>query len=159
MSYGTKRERGADYVRDPKVTSRIMSAVRNKDSKAEIALRSALHRMGLRFRKNVGGLPGKPDIVFSRQRIVVFVDGDFWHGNAWRLRGCASLAELFPTGTHWWVSKIERNMARDMEVTAAMEADGWRVVRVWESDVIADAARCARAIAEALSHNAGRAES
>jgi DNA mismatch endonuclease, patch repair protein len=126
------------HRRDPAVTSRMMAAVRNKGSKAELALRRELHRRGLRYRLHVGGLPGRPDLVLSRFHLVVFVDGDFWHGNAWRLRGLARFEDQFPTNTDFWVAKIRSNMRRDQEVTAALRAAGWRVLRVWESKILAD---------------------
>src|SRR5438309_2126139 len=75
-----------ENVRDPKVTSRIMAAVRGKNTEPEWLLRRALFRRGLRFRVHVKTLPGRPDIVFSSVRVVVFVDGDFWHGAGWRER-------------------------------------------------------------------------
>lgn len=132
--------------RDPAVTSKMMAQVRNKDSKAEIAVRKRLFAMGLRFRVQYT-LFGKPDIAFPSQRIAIFIDGDFWHGNAWRLRGLTQLADLFPNRTEWWVAKITRTMARDMEVTTRLERDGWRVLRYWESDVLADPDLVASSIA------------
>ena len=123
-------------TRDPAVTSRMMAAVKNKDSKAELMLRKRLWAVGLRYRKHHPGLVGRPDIVFPGAQVAVFVDGDFWHGNAWRLRGLASLADLFPNRTDWWVHKIERNMQRDREVTDALTEAGWVVARVWESRVL-----------------------
>jgi DNA mismatch endonuclease (patch repair protein) len=116
----------------------MMAAVRNKNSKAELALRRALHARGLRFRLHAKDLPGRPDIVLPRHRLAVFVDGDLWHGNAWRLRGLDRLEDLFPTHTDWWVAKIRRTMERDSQVTVALTAGGWTVVRLWESDVLAD---------------------
>lgn len=70
---------------------------------------------------------GKPDLVVRSKRLAVFVDGDFWHGNAHRLRGLSQLEELFPTNTDWWVAKISRNVERDREVTSELESSGWRV--------------------------------
>ncbi len=129
--------------RNPTVTSRIMSAVRGRDTRAEILLRSLLHRRGLRFRKRYP-LPGKPDIVFPTARVVVFVDGDFWHGNAWRLRGFASFEDQFQhRNSEWWRAKIERNMQRDLEVSRMLRREGWRVVRVWESALLQDPTRVA----------------
>ncbi len=90
--------------RDPQTTSRMMAAVHNKDSKAEIAIRKRLFAFGLRYRKHykVKALPRRTiDIAFPRRKIAVFIDGDMWHGNAWRLRGLNSLEELFPTRTEW----------------------------------------------------------
>lgn len=136
--------------RDPSVTSRMMAAVKNKDSRAELALRRELHRRGVRYRLHARDVPGRPDIVIRRRRLAVFVDGDFWHGNSWRLRGLSSLEEQFPTRTDWWVAKISRNMQRDREVTAALENDGWRVVRLWESNVLADPVASADRVTDAL---------
>jgi DNA mismatch endonuclease (patch repair protein) len=129
--------------RDPAVTSRMMAAVRNKDSKAELALRRALHARGLRYRLHAGDVAGRPDLVIRSRRLAVFVDGDMWHGNEHRRRGMASLEDLFPTRTQWWVAKIERNMQRDLEVNERLAADGWTVVRLWESEVLADPAAAA----------------
>jgi len=113
----------------------MMAAVRNKDSKAEVLLRKSLWERGLRYRKHAK-LTGRPDLVFGPARTVVFVDGDFWHGNAWRLRGLPNLEAQFPNRRRWWVRKINRNMERDAEVTAALRRDGWKVLRYWESDVL-----------------------
>ncbi|KKM12201.1 hypothetical protein SY88_05000 [Clostridiales bacterium PH28_bin88] len=136
--------------RDPAITSRMMAAVKNKDSKAELALRSRLWAAGLRYRKHYRGLPGRPDIVFPGTRVAVFVDGDFWHGNAWRLRGLQSLADLFPTRTDWWVQKIERNMVRDQEVTWSIMEAGWTVLRYWESHILDDPDGVAREIIDTV---------
>jgi DNA mismatch endonuclease (patch repair protein) len=124
--------------RDREVTSRMMAAVRGKDSKAELALRRALHARGLRYRLHARDVFGHPDLVIRSRRLAVFVDGDMWHGNEHRRRGLASLADLFPTRTEWWVAKIERNMQRDQEVSDRLKSEGWTVVRVWESEVLQD---------------------
>lgn len=136
--------------RDPTVTSRMMAAVRYRDSKAELLLRKELHRRGLRYRLHARDVLGKPDIVIRSQRIAVFVDGDFWHGNAWRLRGLPDLASLFPTRTDWWVEKITRNMKRDEQVSDRLRRDGWNVIRVWESDILDDPSRAADAVLRQL---------
>jgi DNA mismatch endonuclease, patch repair protein len=137
-------------TRDPAVTSRMMAAVRNKDSKAELALRRTLHARGLRFRLHARDLPGRPDLVIRKYRLAVFVDGDFWHGNAWRVRGLARFEDQFPTNQEFWVAKITRNMERDREVTAALVADGWRVIRLWESEVLDDPAGAAERVHQAI---------
>jgi DNA mismatch endonuclease (patch repair protein) len=123
----------------------MMARVRAKDSKAELALRRALHARGIRYRLHAGDVFGKPDIVIRTRRLAVFVDGDLWHGNPdeVRRRGRASLAELFPTRTQWWVDKIERTMRRDREVTRTLREQGWTVVRLWEHDVLLDPDRSA----------------
>lgn len=111
-------------------TSFRMSRVRQKDTSIERIIRSRLHHEGLRFRKNVKDLPGAPDIVFSKQRVVVFVDGDFWHGyDLPRLRGSIS---------QYWVDKISRTIERDQRNTNQLQEMGWRVVRVWGHEVERD---------------------
>lgn len=102
------------------------------DTKPEILLRSALWKRGLHYRKNKADLIGKPDIVFENMRLVVFVDGDFWHGRNWRRRK----AKL--RGGHnsdYWINKIERNMRRDLDWNLKLRAAGWAVLRLWESDI------------------------
>jgi DNA mismatch endonuclease, patch repair protein len=131
-------------MRDPKVTSRIMAAVRSRDTKPEVTLRSSLWRRGLRFRVR-SKLLGRPDIVFPSARLAVFVDGDFWHGNAWRIRGLSSFGVQFENMNNgaFWRAKIEANMARDKYVTSALSADGWTVYRVFESRFKAEPERVA----------------
>ncbi|MBA2324251.1 MAG: very short patch repair endonuclease [Pseudonocardiales bacterium] len=138
--------------RDPAVTSRMMARVRHKDSRAELALRRALHAAGVRYRLHAPDVMGRPDLVIRSRRLAVFVDGDLWHGNPdeVRRRGRASLAELFPTRTEWWVAKIERTVARDREVTSALREQGWTVLRLWEHDVLRDPDGCARTVLDAI---------
>lgn len=138
--------------RDEAVTSAIMSKVRSKDTKAELALRRVLHAHGVRYRLHARDLVGCPDLVNRSRRVAVFVDGDMWHGNPAEpaRRGRASFAELFPTRTEWWIAKIERNRARDAEVTAALTEAGYRVIRLWERDVLADPEAAAAPVLAAL---------
>jgi DNA mismatch endonuclease (patch repair protein) len=138
---------GVRSVRQQAVTSRIMSAVRNRNSVAELAVRRRLWANGLRFRVRTS-LPGKPDIVFSRQKQVVFIDGDLWHGNSWRVRGLASFEAQFRSNAEWWVAKIRRNIARDREVEKLLASEGWIVHRYWESDVLSDPNQVARQVAK-----------
>ncbi len=122
--------------RDPAVTSRIMASVHGRDTRPEVVLRSELHRRGLRFRKNYSGLFGQPDLVFPGPHVAVFVDGDFWHGRSWKARGYASFEDQFDhRNAEFWRAKISRNIERDREVTTALRRGGWRVVRIWETDV------------------------
>lgn len=108
-------------------------ASRKRDTKPELVLRKALWRRGLRYRKNVKGLPGKPDIVFVGSRLAVFCDGDFWHGRDWKQR-----RRKLERGSNsdYWIAKIERNMERDREVDARLADEGWRVLRFWESEIL-----------------------
>ena len=103
--------------------------------------------MGLRYRKNVGALRGKPDIVFVRARVVIFCDGDFWHGRNWE-----ELNSKLCRGTNaeYWLSKIESNIERDMLNNALLKADGWSVLRLWETDIKRDPQAAARLVKEAV---------
>jgi len=127
-----------------------MAAVRGKDTKAELALRRALHRRGLRYRLHPSDVFGRPDIVIRSRRLAVFADGDMWHGNAWRLRGLSRLEDMFPNNTAFWTKKIRRNIERDREVTARLQEEGWTVVRLWESDILTDPDAAADEVLEAL---------
>jgi DNA mismatch endonuclease, patch repair protein len=107
-----------------------MSRVRNRDTDIERAVRSELHRRGLRFRKHLRSLPGSPDIAFPRARVAVFIDGDFWHGYRfplWR-------DELPP----FWQIKIATNRARDQRNHRRLREQGWQVLRLWQHQVKAD---------------------
>ena len=103
--------------------------------------------MGLRFRKNVKALPGKPDIVFIGARVAVFCDGDFWHGRKWQ-----QLREKLDQGTNpqYWSAKISTNMERDLRNTALLESDGWQVIRIWETDIKRNPTNTALVVAEAV---------
>lgn len=138
------------HRRDPAVTSRMMARVRSKDSRAELALRRELHARGVRYRLHARDVTGRPDLVHRRARLAVFVDGDFWHGNAHRLRGLPRLEDLFPTRTDWWVTKITANVHRDTRVTEALREQGWTVLRFWESDVLRDPVAAADTVTAAL---------
>lgn len=127
-----------------------MAAVKGKDTKAELELRRALHRRGLRYRLHPSDVPGRPDIVIRSRRLAVFADGDMWHGNAWRLRGLSRLEDMFPNNTEFWTKKIRRNMERDREVTARLRGEGWTVVRIWESEILADPGAAAQKVLDAL---------
>lgn len=118
--------------------SEAMRRVRSRDTSCEFALRSALHRRGLRYSLR-RRLPGSPDIVFGPARVAVFVDGCFWHG-------CPVHCRRPSSNRAYWRAKIERNEARDKRVNRELRALGWRVVRVWEHRVKGDATACAAAI-------------
>ncbi len=137
--------------RDADTTRRIMSAVRNRDTKPELALRRALHARGLRYRLRPQ-LPGKPDIAFGPAKVAVFVDGDYWHGNAWRTRGFASFDDYYGRGDNgtFWLAKIRRNIARDGEVTAFLTQAGWTVLRFWETEIERDIVAVADRVATAV---------
>lgn len=136
-------------ARTPEITHKIMSAVKSKNTRPELALRHALWARGLRYQVNVKGLKGKPDIVFTRAKIAVFCDGDFWHGHNWAIRGLGSLDEELEGYSQFWRDKIFGNVRRDKENTTNLEADGWIVIRIWESDIKANILKCTDIVEEA----------
>jgi len=114
-------------------SARAKRANRKGDSRHEVLLRREIWRLGLRFRKHIAELPGVPDIVFRRARVVVFCDGDFWHGRNWR----KLQAELRRRhNAPYWIAKIAQNRKRDRQQTALLTKCGWLVLRFWESDIL-----------------------
>lgn len=110
--------------------SEIMSKVRSEDTKPEIKVRKLLHGMGYRFRLHRRDLPGKPDIVLPKYKTVVFVNGCFWHGCP-----ICRHAKIRPkANAEYWNRKLDRNLQRDRENYAKLDALGWRVVVVWECE-------------------------
>jgi DNA mismatch endonuclease, patch repair protein len=105
-----------------------------RDTKCELALRSALHRRGLRYRVALANLPGCPDIAFLKDLVAVFCDGDFWHGRNLAAR-IARLSKAH--NAPYWVAKIQTNVARDARNNAALQGQGWTVLRLWETDILA----------------------
>jgi DNA mismatch endonuclease (patch repair protein) len=138
--------------RDAAVTSRIMSAVRSRDTAPELRLAHALRRLRLRFERCAADVPGSPDIVFRRASLAVFVDGDFWHGNSWRLRGFDGLEQQFRSWRRpaFWLKKIQGNIARDRRVNRELRKAGWTVLRFWESRVLRDPSACALRVMDLL---------
>lgn len=108
-----------------------MSRIRAADTKAEVILRKALWGKGLRYRKNYTALPGKPDIVLTRQKIAIFVDGDFWHARGHQ----DNPGEQVATNKEFWQKKLARNVERDKEVNDQLTDAGWLVLRFWESEI------------------------
>lgn len=137
--------------RNPAITSAMMAQVRGRENKAEVALRKALWQRGLRYRLYASGLMGRPDMVFGGPRVVVFVDGDYWHGRAIIEQGSEAFRATMRTERRdWWVAKITRNVERDREVTKALQGLGWRVLRVWESAVKENPERIAARLAKQI---------
>ncbi len=111
--------------------SEIMRAIRGRDMKPERLLRSALHKLGYRFRLSVARLPGKPDLVFPARRKVIFVHGCFWHQHGRCIDGRRP-----KSNTEYWRPKLERNVERDRENRKALRRLGWRVLVVWECEIL-----------------------
>ena len=129
----------------PEQRRRNMQAVKNKDSKIEVLLRQELWSRGIRYRKNVNRIYGKPDIVFIGKKIAVFCDSEFWHGYNWEER-----KKDFKSHQEFWIPKIERNMERDKEVTEKLESEGWTVLRFWGNEIKKNTAQCADIIEKAV---------
>ena len=129
MESSTIRNESESWASSPGVR-RSMQSNRPRDTKLELRVRSALHRSGLRFRKNVRPIPDircVADVVFPRERVAVFIDGCFWHSCPLHRTAPRSHGE-------WWRAKLEATMARDRANTHALEQAGWSVVRVWEHE-------------------------
>lgn len=107
--------------------SYCMSQIKDKDTKPEIALRKALWSLGYRYRLQ-NRLPGKPDLVFSSLRTVIFVDGCFWHK-------CPDHFVQPKTRTQFWLDKIDGNVARDRRNNETLRAEEWQVIRIWEHEI------------------------
>ena len=107
-----------------------MRSNKSKDTKPELILRKELWKRGLRYRKNYKKAVGKPDIVFVSKKIAIFVDGKMWHGYNWE-----NQKNDFKSHRGFWISKIERNIERDKEVTEQLQNDGWVVLRFWDFDI------------------------
>lgn len=129
-------------------SSRCKRMNRNSGTRHECLLRSVLWRRGFRFRKNDKALIGRPDVVFRKERVAVFCDGDFWHGRRWK-----QLSMKLRTGTNasYWLHKIRANMLRDRRNTRELGRANWHVVRLWETDVLNDPVACAETVEAALS--------
>ena len=122
-----------------------MKQVKNKDSAIEIALRKELWNRGLRYRKNVTKIFGKPDLVFKGKKVAVFCDSEFWHGHDWENK-----KNDIKTRREFWIPKIERNIQRDAEVTESLEKAGWIVLRYWGKDILARTTEIADEIEKAV---------
>ncbi len=107
-----------------------MAAIRNKDTKPEVAIRKLLFSLGYRFRLHRKDLPGHPDIVLPKHKIAIFVNGCFWH----RHEGCRYAATP-STRKEWWQAKFDSNVARDQQNYALLREMGWQVVVIWECEV------------------------
>jgi DNA mismatch endonuclease (patch repair protein) len=123
----------------PEQRSRIMRAVKGKDTGPEMVVRRMAFEMGYRFRLHRKDLPGNPDLVFSKFHKVIFVHGCFWHGH-----GCARGARAPKTNANYWRSKIIRNMKRDAVSIAALKAKGWRATIIWECELKRNASQRVR---------------
>ncbi len=124
-----------------------MQKIKSKDTKIEIMLRKALWNKGYRYRKNYTKLPGKPDIVLTQYKIVIFCDGEFFHGKDW-----AVLKPRLEKGNNgeFWISKISRNMKRDNEISKRLLFEGWTVIRFWGDEIKKHTDECVKVVEETI---------
>jgi len=114
----------------PKSRSYNMSQIKGKDTKPEKTVRSLLHKNGYRFRLHKKDLPGKPDIVLSKYKTVIFVHGCFWH----RHKNCANASNP-KTNKKFWKEKFSSNVKRDRESQAKLKKLGWKIIVIWECEL------------------------
>ena len=110
--------------------SKIMSKIKGKNTKPELAFRKALYAAGYRYRIDYKKLIGKPDIALPKYKTVIFIDGEYWHGKNWEER-----KPKVKTNREFWIAKIERNMQRDLEVNQELSSLGYTIFRFWETEV------------------------
>jgi DNA mismatch endonuclease (patch repair protein) len=126
----------------PEQRFRAMSRVKLKDGSLEVIIRSELHRRGYRFKKHVKTLPGSPDAVFPKEKIAIFIDGDFWHG--YRLPAWEYKLKDF------WKNKIRENRQRDQKNFRKLRRAGWRVLRIWQHEIRKNPEACVERIVSAV---------
>ncbi len=131
----------------PAQRRKAMQHIKSKDTSIEVKLRKALWEKGYRYRKNDKKLPGKPDIVLTKQRIAIFCDSEFWHGKDWEI-----LKPQLINGNHpdYWIKKIGRNKERDIENDKKLLFLDWTVIRFWGKDILTKTDECIRVIEEAI---------
>lgn len=124
-----------------------MKNIKSKDTKIEVVLRKELWHRGYRYRKNYNELPGKPDIVLTKQKIVIFCDSEFFHGKDWEV-----LKPRLEKGNNanYWLKKIERNITRDQEINQQLNFLGWTVVRFWGKEILNNTDECIKVIEETI---------
>ena len=124
-----------------------MKNIKSKDTSIELKLRKELWKRGYRYRKNYAGLPGKPDIVLTKYKIVIFCDSEFFHGKDWEvLKPCLEKSN----NSEFWISKISRNRERDDEVNKQLLFLGWTVIRFWGNDIKKNTDECIKVIEEVI---------
>ena len=138
------REPCSQKFETPEYRSRVMRAVPSRNSVAEITLRKSLSSAGVRgYRMHKSKVPGNPDLMFTKHSVAVFVDGCFWHG-------CPKCYREPNSNKAYWQMKVKHNRDRDARVTSECKALGWRVVRIWEHDVLRDSDRAAAKVIKTL---------
>ncbi len=121
---------------------------KSKDTKPELLLRKELWNRGLRYRKNYKGVCGKPDVVFLKAKIAIFVDGKMWHGFNWEHQ-----KNDFKSNREYWIPKIEKNIEQDAKVNQILTEQGWQVLRFWDFEIKKDVVACANQIEQIYKDN------
>ena len=129
---------------------RNMSNSKNKDTSIELKLRKALWEKGYRYRKNYNKLPGKPDIVLTKYRIVIFCDSEFFHGKDWEK---LKLQLEKGKNSEFWINKISKNIERDEKIEKELNFMGWTVIRFWGKDINKNVDECIKVIEEKIFDN------
>ena len=124
-----------------KQRSELMGKIKSQNTKPELILKKALWNLGYRYRKNLKKLPGSPDIVYQKHKLIIFVDGDFWHGYNW-----SEKKTKIKTNREFWIPKIERNILRDKQNNQLLKDAGWHVIRFWENELKKDFDGCVNMI-------------
>ncbi len=121
--------------------SELMKKIKSGNTKSEIILRKVLWGLGIRYRKNYKKLPGTPDIVIPKYKLIIFVDGEFWHGFEWEKK-----KKCIKSNRDFWIPKIERNIQRDAETNNALREMGWTVLRFWDQQIKKELGNCVNII-------------
>ena len=129
---------------------RNMSNIKNKDTSIELKLRKALWKKGYRYRKNYNKLPGKPDIVLTKYRIVIFCDSEFFHGKDWQK---LKLQLEKGKNSEFWINKISKNIERDEKIEKELNFMGWTVLRFWGKDINKNVDECIKVVEEKIFDN------
>jgi DNA mismatch endonuclease (patch repair protein) len=129
----------------PEQRRKNMQAIKCKDTSIESVLRKELWARGFRYRKNYKKLIGKPDIVMTKYKLVIFCDSEFWHGKNYH-----ESTDRIGTNSDYWKQKIKRNIERDKEVNEKLIADGWTVLRFWEKEIRKELDKCVEQVVSAI---------
>ena len=129
----------------PDQRHKAMSRIKSNNTSIEAQLRKALWHEGIRYRKNVKTLPGKPDIAITKYKIAIFCDGEFWHGKNWETK-----KDSIKSNRDYWIPKIERNIIRDNENERQLENMGWVVLRYWGNEINKSLSDCVNEIKEII---------
>jgi DNA mismatch endonuclease (patch repair protein) len=139
-----------DEIMKREQRSKIMRAIKSKNTSSEVALAKSLWHKGYRYRKNDKRFFGTPDLVFKKYKIAIFIDSEFFHGYNWEEKKLK-----LKDNREYWISKIERNMLRDKKVNEYLLSKGWKVIRFWSLEIKNDLRSCVRKIEKEIvdSHN------